>query len=205
MSQALRRPAGRRHLRRGGHRLPHRPSSTTPTWQALHDAWLEYALLIFPGQFLTRDEQIAFAKRFGPLEFEMARDQQRPRGRHLAASRRRRRRRQDPQGQRGLARRFDLHADPGQGRGVQRRGRADDRRPHRLGRHARRLRRARRRRPRPRSRASPPTIRCTTARAARPRRRRRATDEYRGYGFERRGCRCGRWSRSIPRPAASRC
>ncbi len=38
----------------------------------LYQAWLNYALLIFPGQFLKRDEQIAFAKRFGPLEFEMA-------------------------------------------------------------------------------------------------------------------------------------
>ena len=37
----------------------------------MHDTWLEYALLIFPGQFLKKDEQIAFAKRFGPLEFEM--------------------------------------------------------------------------------------------------------------------------------------
>ena len=42
-----------------------------PTWKALHDTWLKYALLIFPGQFLKKDEQIAFAKRFGPLEFEM--------------------------------------------------------------------------------------------------------------------------------------
>ena len=25
------------------------------TWRALHDAWLKYALLIFPGQHLTRD------------------------------------------------------------------------------------------------------------------------------------------------------
>jgi alpha-ketoglutarate-dependent taurine dioxygenase len=40
------------------------------TWAALHDVWLEYALLIFPGQFLTRDEQNAFARRFGDLEFE---------------------------------------------------------------------------------------------------------------------------------------
>jgi alpha-ketoglutarate-dependent taurine dioxygenase len=39
------------------------------TWEALHTAWLEYALLIFPGQFLTRDEQNAFAERFGDLEF----------------------------------------------------------------------------------------------------------------------------------------
>ncbi len=38
----------------------------------LYSTWLEYALLIFPGQHLGRDEQIAFAKRFGPLEFERA-------------------------------------------------------------------------------------------------------------------------------------
>ena len=43
-----------------------------PTWQALHAAWLQYALLIFPEQHLQRDQQIAFAKRFGPLEFDMA-------------------------------------------------------------------------------------------------------------------------------------
>ena len=43
-----------------------------PTWQALHAAWLQYALLILPGQHLKRDQQIAFAKRFGPLEFEMS-------------------------------------------------------------------------------------------------------------------------------------
>ena len=42
------------------------------TWNDLHAEWLKYALLIFPDQFLKRDEQIAFAKRFGPLEFEMA-------------------------------------------------------------------------------------------------------------------------------------
>jgi len=42
------------------------------TWRELHDAWLEYALLVVPDQHLTRDEQIAFARRFGPLEFEMA-------------------------------------------------------------------------------------------------------------------------------------
>ena len=38
-------------------------------FDALHLTWLEYALLIFPGQFLTRAEQDAFALRFGPLEF----------------------------------------------------------------------------------------------------------------------------------------
>jgi alpha-ketoglutarate-dependent taurine dioxygenase len=39
---------------------------------ALYAAWLDYGLLVFPGQNLTRDEQIAFAGRFGPLEFEIA-------------------------------------------------------------------------------------------------------------------------------------
>ena len=42
------------------------------SFDALYDAWLEYALLIFPGQHLDRDQQIAFAKRFGPLEFDWA-------------------------------------------------------------------------------------------------------------------------------------
>ena len=41
-------------------------------WRDLYAAWLQYALLIFPRQYLSRDQQIAFAKRFGPLEFEMA-------------------------------------------------------------------------------------------------------------------------------------
>lgn len=39
------------------------------TFAALHAAWLEHGLLIFPGQFLTRDQQNAFANRFGDLEF----------------------------------------------------------------------------------------------------------------------------------------
>jgi alpha-ketoglutarate-dependent taurine dioxygenase len=39
---------------------------------ALYGAWLDHALLIFPGQHLTRPEQIAFARRFGELEFEIA-------------------------------------------------------------------------------------------------------------------------------------
>jgi len=41
-------------------------------WRDLHALWLRYALLVFPGQHLTRDQQIAFARRFGPLKFEMA-------------------------------------------------------------------------------------------------------------------------------------
>ncbi|MYA85810.1 MAG: TauD/TfdA family dioxygenase [Acidimicrobiaceae bacterium] len=39
-------------------------------FEALQETWLEHALLIFPGQFLTIDEQNDFARRFGPLEFE---------------------------------------------------------------------------------------------------------------------------------------
>ena len=36
----------------------------------LYRLWLDYALLIFPAQHLSRPEQTAFAKRFGPLEFD---------------------------------------------------------------------------------------------------------------------------------------
>ncbi len=38
-------------------------------WAELHAAWLEHGLLIFPGQFVTTDEQNDFARRFGNLEF----------------------------------------------------------------------------------------------------------------------------------------
>ena len=41
-------------------------------FDALYRVWLEHALLIFPGQHLGRDEQIAFARRFGAPEFEIA-------------------------------------------------------------------------------------------------------------------------------------
>ena len=42
------------------------------TWHELREAWSEYALLIFPTQFLTQDEQNDFARRFGELEFPAA-------------------------------------------------------------------------------------------------------------------------------------
>jgi alpha-ketoglutarate-dependent taurine dioxygenase len=42
------------------------------TWEAVHEAWLEYGLLIFPGQSITVEEQNDFARRFGALEFEAA-------------------------------------------------------------------------------------------------------------------------------------
>ena len=38
----------------------------------LYQSWLEYGLLIFEGQNLSHREQIKFAQRFGPLEFELA-------------------------------------------------------------------------------------------------------------------------------------
>lgn len=41
------------------------------TFAKLYDTWLEYALLVFPAQHLTKNEQVAFAKRFGELEFDL--------------------------------------------------------------------------------------------------------------------------------------
>jgi len=40
------------------------------TFASLYRIWLEYALLIFPGQHLSKADQSAFARRFGPLEFD---------------------------------------------------------------------------------------------------------------------------------------
>ncbi len=39
------------------------------TFATIHRAWLDHCLLIFPGQFLSQDEQNDFARRFGDLEF----------------------------------------------------------------------------------------------------------------------------------------
>jgi alpha-ketoglutarate-dependent taurine dioxygenase len=41
------------------------------TFADLYDTWLEHALLIFPEQHLTNDEQVCFAERFGALEFAL--------------------------------------------------------------------------------------------------------------------------------------
>ncbi len=38
----------------------------------LYGRWIEDGLLVFPEQFLSREDQIAFAQRFGDLEIEMA-------------------------------------------------------------------------------------------------------------------------------------
>jgi alpha-ketoglutarate-dependent taurine dioxygenase len=40
------------------------------TFAAIYDAWIDYALLIFPDQFLTTSEQDTFARRLGELEFK---------------------------------------------------------------------------------------------------------------------------------------
>ena len=42
------------------------------TFAELYRNWLDYALLVFPGQHLSNAEQVAFAKRFGTPEFELA-------------------------------------------------------------------------------------------------------------------------------------
>lgn len=39
------------------------------TAAAIGEAWIEFGLLVFPGQHLTPDEQDEFARRFGGLEF----------------------------------------------------------------------------------------------------------------------------------------
>ncbi len=38
-------------------------------FEAIHTAFLEYGFLVFPAQFLSDDENIAFGERFGELEF----------------------------------------------------------------------------------------------------------------------------------------
>jgi len=44
----------------------------TAAFRTLHSTWLEYALLIFPDQHLSREAQIGVAERFGELEFKLA-------------------------------------------------------------------------------------------------------------------------------------
>jgi alpha-ketoglutarate-dependent taurine dioxygenase len=44
-------------------------SASDATVAELTELWLEYALLVFPGQYLTQHEQDEFARRFGDLEF----------------------------------------------------------------------------------------------------------------------------------------
>ena len=48
------------------------PSLDKQQAQDIYKLWLEYALLIFPGQNLTNEQQIVFAKNFGALEFDLS-------------------------------------------------------------------------------------------------------------------------------------
>ncbi len=45
---------------------------TDDEFAVIHDAFLEYGFLVFPGQFLTDQENIDFGERFGKLEFGAA-------------------------------------------------------------------------------------------------------------------------------------
>ena len=38
------------------------------TWRIIEDAFHEYAALVFPGQYLSDADQVAFGKRFGDIE-----------------------------------------------------------------------------------------------------------------------------------------
>ena len=38
------------------------------TWKAVEQAFYDHAVLVFPGQHLTEEEQVAFANRFGDIE-----------------------------------------------------------------------------------------------------------------------------------------
>ncbi len=40
----------------------------TPTWKAVEQAFHDHAVLVFPGQHLTEEDQVAFAHRFGDIE-----------------------------------------------------------------------------------------------------------------------------------------
>ena len=41
-------------------------------FDSLYSDWLKYALLVFPQQHLTNEEQINFAKRFGEMEYDIS-------------------------------------------------------------------------------------------------------------------------------------
>lgn len=50
------------------------------TVRAIHDAWMEHIVLVFPGQQLTQDEQLAFAGRFGSTGTRSRAAERRPEG-----------------------------------------------------------------------------------------------------------------------------
>lgn len=44
------------------------PQMDGPTWKTVERAFHQYAVLVFPGQHVTEEEQVAFASRFGAIE-----------------------------------------------------------------------------------------------------------------------------------------
>ena len=79
----------------------------------LYRVWLHYALLVFPGQHLNKAEQIAFARRFGALEFELAQlSNVRDDGSFVRRGAKRRHD-ENSEGQHGLALRQYLYASAG--------------------------------------------------------------------------------------------
>ena len=120
------------------------------TFAAIEAAWHVHAVLVFPGQHLSEEAQVAFSERFGPLERSLTKThtQHDPAIIHLSNVRK------DgtlwpansetglpAQGQQLLAHRQLIQAHPGQGLGADGEDRARDRRRHRVCRHARGLRR----------------------------------------------------------------
>ena len=64
------------------------PEIDDETFQALHAAWLKYALLIFPGQNLTRGRADRLRQALRTARVRDDGDQQRQGGRHACGSRR---------------------------------------------------------------------------------------------------------------------
>ena len=96
--------------------------------------WLQYGLLVFPAQHLSNDDQVAFAKRFGALEFGLAplsnvRADGSVRADEAGESR------EGAERQHGLALRQHVHAGTGKRRRIHRARGAACRRRNRLGRH----------------------------------------------------------------------
>ena len=118
-----------------------------PTWKTVEEAFHEHAVLVFPGQHLTEEQQVAFANRFGEIELlapdpeqkAVAISNQKPDGTVLGS---RRASLQVAARQRGMAHRQLVHAAGGQGLRALGAGGARGRRRDRVGRHAGRLRRA---------------------------------------------------------------
>ncbi len=43
-------------------------------WQVIDEAYRTYSVLIFPGQQITQDQHVTFARRFGPIDMSMMAD-----------------------------------------------------------------------------------------------------------------------------------